>query len=282
MSDKLKNLVVRTVSGIGLTVVVLGGMLWSQWSLGAVLLLLLVGGMWEFYNLSAKQAINPQRFLGLLAGVLLFALNFAFVSNDIEVLGAASRLFAGGLAMLLLLVPLMFICELYRKQPNPAANIGATLMGVCYVALPLSLTLYLPIIGSEAWNPWVLIAYICIVWSNDVFAYLVGMAIGRRRLFERLSPKKSWEGFFGGLAGAVVAGVVVAHLMHHDYITWGVLAVVVAVTAVFGDLAESMFKRAADVKDSGALIPGHGGVLDRFDALLLSAPFVFVYMLFVF
>lgn len=282
MSDKLKNLVVRTVSGIGLTVVVLGGLLWSQWSLGAVLLLLLVGGMWEFYNLSAKQAINPQRFLGLLAGVLLFALNFAFVSNDIEVLGAASRLFAGGLAMLLLLVPLMFICELYRKQPNPAANIGATLMGVCYVALPLSLTLYLPIIGSEAWNPWVLIAYICIVWSNDVFAYLVGMAIGRRRLFERLSPKKSWEGFFGGLAGAVVAGVVVAHLMHHDYITWGVLAVVVAVTAVFGDLAESMFKRAADVKDSGALIPGHGGVLDRFDALLLSAPFVFVYMLFVF
>ena len=282
MSDKLKNLVVRTVSGIGLTVVVLGGMLWSQWSLGAVLLLLLVGGMWEFYNLSAKQAINPQRFLGLLAGVLLFALNFAFVSNDIEVLGAASRLFAGGLAMLLLLVPLMFICELYRKQPNPAANIGATLMGVCYVALPLSLTLYLPIIGSDVWNPWVLIAYICIVWSNDVFAYLVGMAIGRRRLFERLSPKKSWEGFFGGLAGAVVAGVVVAHLMHHDYITWGVLAVVVAVTAVFGDLAESMFKRAADVKDSGALIPGHGGVLDRFDALLLSAPFVFVYMLFVF
>jgi len=282
MSDKLKNLVVRTVSGIGLTVVVLGGMLWSQWSLGAVLLLLLVGGMWEFYNLSAKQAINPQRFLGLLAGVLLFALNFAFVSNDIEVLGAASRLFAGGLAMLLLLVPLMFICELYRKQANPAANIGATLMGVFYVALPLSLALYLPIIGSEAWNPWVLIAYICIVWSNDVFAYLVGMAIGRRRLFERLSPKKSWEGFFGGLAGAVVAGVVVAHLMHHDYITWGVLAVVVAVTAVFGDLAESMFKRAADVKDSGALIPGHGGVLDRFDALLLSAPFVFVYMLFVF
>ena len=282
MSDKLKNLVVRTVSGIGLTVVVLGGMLWSQWSLGAVLLLLLVGGMWEFYNLSAKQAINPQRFLGLLAGVLLFALNFAFVSNDIEVLGAASRLFAGGLAMLLLLVPLMFICELYRKQANPAANIGATLMGVCYVALPLSLTLYLPIIGSEAWNPWVLIAYICIVWSNDVFAYLVGMAIGRRRLFERLSPKKSWEGFFGGVAGAVVAALVVAHLLGDAPMAWCGLAVVTVVTAVLGDLAESMFKRAAEVKDSGNLIPGHGGVLDRFDALLLSAPFVFVYMICIF
>ena len=121
-----------------------------------------------------------------------------------------------------------------------------------------------------------------IVWSNDVFAYLFGMTFGRHRLFERLSPKKSWEGFVGGLAGAVVAGVVAAHLMEQSMVVWAVLALLISVTAVLGDLAESMFKRAADVKDSGALIPGHGGVLDRFDALLLSAPFVFVYMLFVF
>ena len=177
---------------------------------------------------------------------------------------------------------MLFICELYRKGVNPLANIAATLLGVFYVALPLSLMLYMPLIGSEAWNPWVLIAYIVIVWSNDVFAYLFGMTFGRHRLFERLSPKKSWEGFFGGLVGAVVAGVVAAHLMEQSMVVWAALALLISVTAVLGDLAESMFKRAADVKDSGALIPGHGGVLDRFDALLLSAPFVFVYMLFVF
>ncbi len=282
MSEKMKNLVVRAVSGLGLTVVVLGGILWSQWSLFALLVVMLTIGQWEFYNLSAKQHIEPQRILGLLSGVLLLLLNFAFVSDDIEVLGSESRLFVGGLAMWLLLIPLHFICELYRKQPNPAANIAATLMGVVYVALPLSLILYLPLIGSATWNPWVLIAYICIVWSNDVFAYLVGMAIGRRRLFERLSPKKSWEGFFGGLAGAMAAGWVAARLLDGEPMVWMGLALVAAVTAVFGDLAESMFKRAAEVKDSGALIPGHGGILDRFDALLLSAPFVFVYMLFVF
>lgn len=282
MNNKLKNLMIRAVSGLGLTVVVLGGVLWSQWSLFALLLVMTLGGVMEFYRLAERQQVHPQRALGVLTSILLLVLNFAFVSEDIEVLGAQRQLFTCGLAMLLLLVPTLFICELYRKGENPLANIAATLLGVFYVALPLSLMLYMPLIGSEAWNPWVLIAYIVIVWSNDVFAYLFGMTFGRHRLFERLSPKKSWEGFFGGLVGAVVAGVVAAHLMEQSMVMWAVLALLISVTAVLGDLAESMFKRAADVKDSGALIPGHGGMLDRFDALFLSAPFVFVYMLFVF
>ena len=154
-------------------------------------------------------------------------------------------------------------------------------MGVCYVALPLSLMCYIPILGSDTWNPWVMVAYIFIIWANDVFAYLVGMSVGRHRMFERLSPKKSWEGFFGGLAGAVAMGYAAARVLDADVWAWLGLALVAAATGVLGDLVESMFKRAAGVKDSGNLIPGHGGVLDRFDALLLSAPFVFVYMLFV-
>lgn len=283
MNDKMKNLLVRAVSGIGLIVVVLGGIVWSQWSFLAVLTLMLVGGMIEFYNLAARQGIKAQRGLGLLAGLLLLLLGFGIVSDDVlAVLMASGPLFLCGVAMLLLLLPLMFICELYRKQENPAANIAATILGVIYVALPLTLLLYIPAIGVEGWNPWLVVAYIAIVWSNDVFAYLVGMSIGRHRLFERLSPKKSWEGFFGGVAGAVVAALLAAHWLGGSYAAWGGLAVVTAVTAVLGDLVESMFKRAADVKDSGAVIPGHGGVLDRFDALLLSAPFVFVYMIFVF
>ena len=120
-----------------------------------------------------------------------------------------------------------------------------------------------------------------IIWANDVFAYLVGMTFGRHRLCERLSPKKSWEGFFGGLAGAVAMGYAAARVLDADVWAWLGLALVAAATGVLGDLVESMFKRAAGVKDSGTLIPGHGGVLDRFDAMLLSAPFVFVYMLFV-
>ena len=230
---------------------------------------------------SSTASSAPQKVVGLVAGIVLFALNFAFVSDDIEILGDARQMFGCGLAFLLLLLPAMFVCELYRRQENPASGIGTTLMGVCYVALPLSLMCYIPIVGSDAWNPWMMVAYIFIIWANDVFAYLVGMSIGRHRLCERLSPKKSWEGFFGGIAGAVVMGIVAARMLDGNMWVWAGLALVAAVSGVLGDLVESMFKRAAGVKDSGRLIPGHGGVLDRFDAMLLSAPFVFVYMLFV-
>lgn len=281
MSEKMKNLVVRTLSGLVLAAVMLGAIAWSQWSFGALLLLLLVAGMIEFYALAEKQGNTPQKVVGLVAGIVLFALNFAFVSDDIEILGGANQAFACGLAFLLLLLPAMFICELYRRQENPASGIGTTIMGVCYVALPLALMCYIPIIGTEMWSPLVMIAYIFIIWANDVFAYLVGMSVGRHRLCERLSPKKSWEGFFGGIAGAVGMGILAAYVLEADMWAWAGLALVAAVSGVLGDLVESMFKRAAGVKDSGKLIPGHGGVLDRFDAMLLSAPFVFVYMLFV-
>lgn len=281
MSEKMKNLTVRTLSGVVLSAVMLGAIIWSQWTFGLLLAALLAGGMLEFYALVAKTGAAPQRALGLVAGMVLLALNFAFVSEDILILGNARGPFACGLAFLLLLLPTMFICELYRKRENPASNIASTLMGIIYVALPLSLICYIPLIGSDVWNPWAVVAYLFIIWANDVFAYLVGMSIGRHRLFERLSPKKSWEGFFGGLVGAVLVGVAAGHLLGASLWAWGGLAAVASVTGVLGDLAESMFKRAAGVKDSGALIPGHGGVLDRFDALLLSAPFVFVYMLFV-
>ena len=190
----MKNLVVRTLSGLVLAAVVLGAIVWSQWSFGALLAALLVGGMYEFYTLAGKQGNAPQRVVGLVAGIVLFALNLAFVSDDIEILGDARQAFGCGLAFLLLLLPAMFICELYRRGENPASGIGTTIMGICYVALPLSLMCYIPIVGSDTWNPWIMVAYIFIIWANDVFAYLVGMSVGRHRLCERLSPKKSWAG----------------------------------------------------------------------------------------
>ena len=266
MSDKMKNLGVRTLSGIVLGAVVLGAVIWSVWSFGALLALLLVAGMAEFYGLAEKRGGAPQRVIGTVTGLALFALNFYFAwciafGRGYVVLGDSPWL-EWGLAFVLLLLPVTLVCELFRGRENPAADIGVTLLGVVYVALPFSLMCYIPVLAGEGWCPRPVLFYIFIVWANDVFAYLVGMTCGRHRLCERLSPKKSWEGFFGGLAGAG-------------------LALVAASTAVLGDLAESMFKRAAGVKDSGRLIPGHGGVLDRFDAMLLSAPFVLVYMLIV-
>jgi phosphatidate cytidylyltransferase len=122
------------------------------------------------------------------------------------------------------------------------------------------------------------IFYIFIIWANDVFAYLFGITLGKHRLFERISPKKSWEGFFGGLLGAMAMGYVAAVVLDGNTYIWIGLALVAALSGVFGDLVESLFKRSVGVKDSGNIIPGHGGWLDRFDALIFSLPFVFIYL----
>lgn len=284
MNEKMKNLTVRTLSGAVIAAVVVLSIICSQWSFALLLGVLLVGGMLEFYSLAGKSGNNPQKLLGLAAGVVLFILNMALASENQAVyaaVGGLRGLFVCGLAFMLLVIPAMIVCELYRKSENPAAGIGTTLLGLFYVAMPVSLMCYIPTITGGGWNPGMMLSFVFIIWANDVFAYLVGMTVGRHKLFERLSPKKSWEGFFGGVVGAVAVGLLAGHLMEGDLWIWAGLGLVASVTGVLGDLAESMFKRSAGVKDSGSLIPGHGGVLDRFDALLLAAPFVFVYLLFV-
>ena len=280
---KMKNLMVRTLSGLVLVAVFVGAVLGSQWSFGALLLLILVGGQTEFYKLARETGLSPQRWMGLAVGVLLFALNFiVFRQFSRSVTDEAGGAVLYLLLYIGLLLPTLFVCELFRRSATPLANLGATLLGVLYVAVPLSLLLYVPVLaGDGVWRPETVLCYIFIIWANDVFAYLVGMTFGRHRLCERLSPKKSWEGFFGGLAGAVVTGLAAAYALDANYWVWGGLALVASLSGVAGHLVESMFKREAGVKDSGQVIPGHGGVLDRFDALLLSAPYVFLYLLLV-
>ena len=280
---KMKNLMVRTLSGLVLVAVFVGAVLGSQWSFGALLLLILVGGQTEFYKLARETGLSPQRWMGLAVGVLLFALNFiVFRQFSRSVTDEAGGAVLYLLLYIGLLLPTLFVCELFRRSATPLANLGATLLGVLYVAVPLSLLLYVPVLaGDGVWRPETVLCYIFIIWANDVFAYLVGMTFGRHRLCERLSPKKSWEGFFGGLAGAVATGLAAAYALDANYWVWGGLALIASLSGVAGDLVESMFKREAGVKDSGQVIPGHGGVLDRFDALLLSAPYVFLYLLLV-
>ena len=279
----MKNLMVRTLSGLVLVAVFVGAVLGSQWSFGALLLLILVGGQTEFYKLARETGLSPQRWMGLAVGVLLFALNFiVFRQFSRSVTDEAGGAVLYLLLYIGLLLPTLFVCELFRRSATPLANLGATLLGVLYVAVPLSLLLYVPVLaGDGVWRPETVLCSIFIIWANDVFAYLVGMTFGRHRLCERLSPKKSWEGFFGGLAGAVATGLAAAYALDANYWVWGGLALVASLSGVAGDLVESMFKREAGVKDSGQVIPGHGGVLDRFDALLLSAPYVFLYLLLV-
>ncbi len=282
MSDKMRNLLIRAASSVVLFGIVLGAILWSKWSFAALLMAIIVGGQIEFYRMAQKAGYWPQRAMGVASGILIFIVAYALmwhVDKSSE-LDSVYLMITGGLVLyIILLLPLMFICELFRKSATPIANIATTLMGVVYVAMPLSLLLFIPLLlGGGEWKPWTLLFYIFIIWANDVFAYLFGISFGKHRLFERISPKKSWEGFVGGLVGAMAMGYLAATIMGGDHVEWIGMALIAAITGVFGDLVESLFKRSVDVKDSGQVIPGHGGWLDRFDALLLSVPFAFIYL----
>ena len=282
MSDKMKNLLIRAASGVVLFGIVLGAILWSKWSFAALLLAIIVGGQIEFYRMAQKAGYWPQRAMGVVSGILIFIVAFVLMwlfDKSSELDSRYLMITAGLVLYIILLLPMMFICELFRKSATPIANIATSLMGVIYVAMPLSLLLFIPLLlGGGEWKPWTLLFYIFIIWSNDVFAYLFGISFGKHRLFERISPKKSWEGFVGGLIGAMGMGYLAATIMGGDHIEWIGMALIAAITGVFGDLVESLFKRSVDVKDSGQVIPGHGGWLDRFDALLLSVPFAFIYL----
>ncbi len=286
MSDKMKNFLVRTASGIVLLAVVLGAILWSKWSFGVLLLAIIIGGEREFYRLASKAGYKPQKLVGYIAGAVIFVIAFACMlflvghdsTTNIDLLPGLTVVL---ILYIILLVPMMFINELFRKSETPIANIGSTLMGIVYVAMPLSLFLFIPVLlGQGEWNPLTVLFYIFIIWANDVFAYLFGITLGKHRLFERISPKKSWEGFVGGLLGAMAMGYLASVVMDGSPIEWMGLALIAAIAGVFGDLVESLFKRSVDVKDSGHILPGHGGWLDRFDALILSIPFVFLYLIF--
>ena len=177
--------------------------------------------------------------------------------------------------------------ELYNQKTEPLKNLAYTVLGQFYITIPfslLSLLACLPLDGDTSYK-WVpVIAIFIFIWMNDSGAYLVGSQLGKRRLFERISPKKSWEGFWGGLVFAVLSSALFGYLVPVLSIPiWMGLALTVSVAGVFGDLTESMMKRILGVKDSGNILPGHGGMLDRFDAILFAIPAAIIYLsLFIF
>ena len=302
MGDKMKNFWLRAISGFVLLGIVLVAILWAKWSLVLLLAAIIVGGQREFYRMASKAGYAPQRYLGIAAGLILLVIAFwlmltmdesPLINWDRNIRGDYLLIIFGLFLFITISLPLTFIYELFRKSPTPIANVGTTLMGFIYVAMPMSMLLFIPLmLTPDVWRAKIVLFYIFIIWANDSFAYLFGITLGKHRLFERISPKKSWEGFVGGLFGAALMGFIAAKDIISDMeccgmadinetgimVKWIGMALIAAVAGVFGDLVESLFKRSIDIKDSGRIMPGHGGWLDRFDALLLSIPFSFIYL----
>jgi len=280
----LNNFTQRTLTGAGFVSVLIAGLVFHPLFFYFIFALIIMLGLWEFYGLGKHSKIEPQKFSGMFLGLLIFTASFLNAANIISSI------------VFILIVPiavLISIVELYRRTPKPLENIAFTFFGIIWIAVPFSMFNYLAFYKlhnidilnnifdiEKFFDNKLILAFFLLLWSNDTFAYLTGVSIGKRRLFERISPKKSWEGFFGGLIMTVVISVILSKYFNFYSIQDAIIiATIISIFGTFGDLMESMYKRSIGIKDSGHILPGHGGILDRFDAVFLSLPIVFVYII---
>lgn len=274
----MKTFFVRALTGLLFVSVLVGGILYSPLSFALLFALITGLAVWEFTGLvNGYKDIRVNRFISTAAGVYLFFAVFGFCMNV-----------AGGNIFVpyLLAVVYLLVAELYLKRPDPVGNWAYTMLSQLYVALPFALVnvLYfhadpVSLQGGVVANPVLVLAVFIFLWASDTGAYCVGMLIGKHRLFERISPKKSWEGSIGGAIVTVAVAVLLGN--YFDFMslwTWIGMSLVVVVFGTWGDLVESLLKRQLGVKDSGHILPGHGGILDRFDSSMLAVPAVIIYL----
>ena len=264
----------RTITGFFFIIVMLASMLLGHYVFGIFYLLLSSFCLWEFYGLIKQSGVKPNQFAGIASGIFLYVV-FALITYD------DSSRYHQLLFLLPLILCLIFIPELYRKHDAPITNIAYTFFGIIFVVVPFVFFHAMAYI-SNSFNFHFPLAFFIILWTNDTGAYLSGYFFGRTKLFERHSPKKTWEGFIGGVILSCVAAYIIS-IYYNDlkWSNWIVVAILISCFGTMGDLVESMFKRSINVKDSGGILPGHGGLLDRFDGLLLAAPIVYTYLYFI-
>ncbi len=276
-----RNLIQRLITGTLFVGVLVFAIWWHAWSYAALFLIITVLGLLEFYRLIRLTGASPQVFTGVAAAVALYAGVYGLYEFTYELQLA--------LPLALLLMFVIFIVELFRGSATPFQNIGTTILGVIYVALPFAFwhTAAFDMLDNintgkleTYYNYRYMLGFFIILWTSDSLAYVCGRLFGKHKLYERISPKKTWEGFIGGVLFTIAASWLVGEYIGGlKHVHWMVIGGIVAITGTLGDLVESMFKRSIGVKDSGTLLPGHGGILDRFDAVLISSPFVVMYIL---
>ena len=277
MNPKIKDILIRAASGVVMLVVMLTAMLWSTWSFAALLVAITAGVTWEHLRLSEHCGAQPQKVMAMGIALLVVA-PFALLFDSEHAITEGVSLMFGMMFVVIIAMLMVLFVELFRQRETPIQNVGATILPALQVALPIAMLALLPALG-EGYNAWRVVAFFSIIWANDVFAFLVGITLGRHRLCERISPKKSWEGFIGGIVAALGGARLAALLLGENMTVWAGFGLVSALAAVAGDLVVSMFKRAAGVKDSVAILPGHGGWCVRFDAVLMAAPVAVIYRL---
>ena len=265
----------RAITGVLFILTIILGIYFNALIALVLFALIVLLGLDEFYGLVKKsKVIKPIKFWGTLTGFVLM-LTLCLLASGIS---PVKFVFVP-----VVMIFITFLIELYRKNEHPFINIAYTLLGIFYIAIPFAMLFHLGFYVENGFtNEYsfqLILGFFIMLWTNDTGAYLAGRFFGKHKLFERISPKKTWEGSIGGALLTIVAAYFLSLFFFHLSLTnWIVIAIIIAIFGGLGDLVESMLKRSLNIKDSGKLLPGHGGILDRFDGLLLAAPFVYAYL----
>ena len=270
----MNNFVKRTLSAIGFAAIMLAAFLTNKYIFGIVMLFSLVVMMWEFLLMTCGKNYRYSQFLSILSGAILFVLVYLYKGFNFP-----------GRLVTLAFVPmfLLMINSLYLKDKSRFDKFANLYAALFYIAVPWSLLNFAVFNAEGEFSGILLLSFFAIIWGSDVGAYLFGMSLGQKhgkKLFPSISPKKSWIGFWGGLFTSILVAVILnlTGIFTFKLIHCVIMAVLLCVTGVYGDLIESQWKRHYDVKDSGKLIPGHGGLLDRFDSALIAIPIGIIYL----
>lgn len=272
--EKYNNLTQRIITGILGSAAIIFGVSYSEWIYFGIFFFICLFSLLEFYKLSGLDGMIPLKTLGTFIGLVIFSLSF-FIERETLPTKYYYAIFP--------LVAIVYLIKLYKKtERKPFTNIAFTFLGIFYIAMPFALlnhAVFHEMDGGVQYNYQIILGCLLILWASDTGAYFAGTLFGKHRLFERISPKKSWEGFWGGAALAITMTYVLSlYFQSRSIGDWLIIGLIIVVGGTFGDLVESLLKRSIEIKDSGNSLPGHGGFLDRFDGLLISAPFIVAYL----
>lgn len=255
----------RSISGIIYIALLLGATLLSSISFKILFVAFMFIAVYEYCRLSKLKTTVP--FIITLTGFVLFGIVTTSTIYENLLLNAAA-----------LFVSVSLLVRLFKSSHVVVSDDNAKIVQLIgYVIIPFLLIIKLPFLGTK-YNPYVIVGMFVMIWANDTFAYIVGKSIGKNKLFERISPKKTIEGFVGGVVFTIICAYLIGN--YYTFLTpfqWMGFAAIVAVFGTLGDLVESQLKRKAGVKDSGNIMPGHGGILDRLDSVIFAVPFLFLY-----
>jgi phosphatidate cytidylyltransferase len=267
----MNNFLKRLVFGAIFVGILIFCILYSKITFIVLFLIIMNLSIYEFNKLISLNSFFPY-----LLGNLLFI--FANTSNFLNTSSISLTNYTG--IALFLGFFATFISILFSKKEEAVDQLGKKFLSVVYIAVPYTLIVMIPFLNNDyQYINTTILGIFILVWVNDSFAYLVGSNFGKHKLFKRISPNKTWEGFLGGMIFTILASYILAHyFVKMSFNNWIVFALIVSIFGVLGDLIESMFKRQAGVKDSSNMIPGHGGFLDRMDSVIFSAPFIFIYL----